>query len=72
MQEIVHEVFGDRPIGGEKLVADVQIRHDAAAGLERRQALIHRLVFENPVQFLSQSQRFKIRPEVEPQEVGTR
>ena len=36
------------------------------------EALIHRLVFENPVQFLSQSQRFRIRPEVEPQEVGTR
>ena len=26
------------------------------------EALIHRLVFENPVQFLSQSARFKIRP----------
>jgi len=43
MQEVVHDVFGDRPIGGEKLVADVQIRHDAAASLERSQALIHGL-----------------------------
>ncbi len=29
------------------------------------EALIHRLVFENPVQFLSQSERFKIRPELQ-------
>ncbi len=36
------------------------------------EALIHRLVFENPVQFLSQSARFRIRPERERQEVGTR
>ena len=36
------------------------------------EALIHRLVFENPVQFLSQSPRFRIRPELEPQEVRTR
>jgi hypothetical protein len=36
------------------------------------EALIHRLVFENPVQFLSQSARFRIRPELERQEVGTR
>ena len=36
------------------------------------EALIYRLVFENPVQFLSQSARFKIRPELEWSEVGSR
>jgi hypothetical protein len=36
------------------------------------EALIHRLVFENPVQFLGQSPRFKIRPELERAEVGSR
>ena len=28
------------------------------------EALIHRVVYENPVRFLSQSPKFRIRPEV--------
>jgi len=35
-------------------------------------ALIQRLVFDNPVQFLSQSTRFKIRPELERDTVASR
>jgi predicted metal-dependent TIM-barrel fold hydrolase len=31
------------------------------------ESLIHRVVFENPVQFLSQSRKFRIRPSVEPE-----
>jgi len=34
--------------------------------------LIHRLVFENPVQFLSQSSRFRIRPALEGEAVASR
>jgi hypothetical protein len=30
MRETIHEVLGNRPIGGEKPVADVQIRDDSA------------------------------------------
>ena len=36
------------------------------------ESLIHRLVFENPVEFLSQSSRFRIRPEREREAVGSR
>jgi uncharacterized protein len=35
------------------------------------ESLIHRLVFENPVQFLSQSARFRIRPELQKETVGS-
>ena len=34
--------------------------------------LIHRLVYENPVQFLSQSSRFRIKPGVASEFVGSR
>ena len=36
------------------------------------EALIHRLVFENPVEYLSQCDRFRIRPEHEREAVGSR
>jgi hypothetical protein len=36
------------------------------------EALIHRLVFENPVQFLSQSAKFRIRPELEREAIAAR
>jgi hypothetical protein len=36
------------------------------------ESLIHRVVFENPVQFLGQSPKFRIRPAVEPETVGAR
>jgi predicted metal-dependent TIM-barrel fold hydrolase len=36
------------------------------------EALIHRVVFENPVEFLSQSPKFRIRPTREPETVGAR
>ena len=36
------------------------------------ESLIHRLVFENPVRFLSQCERFKIRPEHEREAVASR
>jgi hypothetical protein len=43
MQEIVHEVFRNRPIGGQKPVADVQIRYDSVPSLEPGNPLIHRV-----------------------------
>src|SRR5262249_27178469 len=43
MQEIVHEVFGNRSIGGEKPLADIQICDDSAPALEAGNPLIHRV-----------------------------
>ena len=36
------------------------------------EALIHRVVFENPAEFLGQSAKFRIRPSHEPETVGAR
>ena len=45
------------PIAVPRFIAEMRRRRHS-------DALIHRVVFENPVRFLSQSAKFKIRPEV--------